>query len=303
MLDDFEVTFRNDRGNNFGGERMVQSRNSRHTNHEEDRNPRNMPLPPDRSIENPPPPPDRNAGAKEEPSDEQMRTLWVGGLSDKVEEEVLYELFLNAGPLQRLSHPVDRDTKKKKSFAFIVYEHRESIKYAFDIFNGIELYGQRLRLQQKETGLGIHVGRGNPSMFNGHEGRDRGFGGGHSRSYSASSLPRSSQQQYGRIEGDVWNQPPHHHQQSFPPHQFNTNFSMQQQFGGGGGTGYNRGFQHNDHYSPMQDRSHREDRRRDYDDRFADRGVRDVHRDDRHRDRDYRDRSHHREYDSRGPRR
>ena len=37
---------------------------------------------------------------------------------------------------------------------FSVFEHGESIKYAYDLLNGVELYGQRLRLQHKETGLG-----------------------------------------------------------------------------------------------------------------------------------------------------
>ena len=35
-----------------------------------------------------------------------------------------------------------------------VFQDRESIKYAYDLLNGVELYGQRLRLQHKETGLG-----------------------------------------------------------------------------------------------------------------------------------------------------
>lgn len=32
------------------------------------------------------------------PSDEQLRTLWVGGISDQVDEEILFELFLNVSP-------------------------------------------------------------------------------------------------------------------------------------------------------------------------------------------------------------
>ena len=35
-----------------------------------------------------PPPPS-------EATEEQLRTLWVGGLSDRVDEETLYELFVN----------------------------------------------------------------------------------------------------------------------------------------------------------------------------------------------------------------
>ena len=41
---------------------------------------------------------DRN-DSKTEIDEEQLRTLWCGGISDKVDEEILYELFLNAGNL------------------------------------------------------------------------------------------------------------------------------------------------------------------------------------------------------------
>jgi RNA recognition motif-containing protein len=36
-----------------------------------------------------------------------------------VDEEILFELFLNAGPLQRVTIPKDRETKKARAYAFI----------------------------------------------------------------------------------------------------------------------------------------------------------------------------------------
>jgi len=139
-------------------------------------------------------------------SDEQLRTLWCGNISDKVDEEVLYELFLNAGPLQKVFIPKDRETKKQKNFAFITFEHVESVKYAFNLLNGTELYRQSIKLQNKETGLGM-----GPShhQFNSH--RDGGHGGrGHHRAASTPvggvkfQYPQSPQQKF---------QPP------VPPHQ------------------------------------------------------------------------------------
>ena len=35
------------------------------------------------------------ASPDEELTDEQKRTLWVGGISEKVDEEILFELFNN----------------------------------------------------------------------------------------------------------------------------------------------------------------------------------------------------------------
>ena len=86
--------------------------------------------------------------------EEKLRTLWCGSISDRVNENILYELFLNAGPLERVSIPKDRDSGRQKGYAFIVFQHVESIKYAYDLLNGTELFRQQIRLQQKETGLG-----------------------------------------------------------------------------------------------------------------------------------------------------
>ena len=87
--------------------------------------------------------------------EEKLRTLWCGSISEKVDEEILFELFQNAGPLERVVIPKDRDTGRQKSYAFIVFQHVESVKFAFELLNSTELFKQPIRLQQKETGLGI----------------------------------------------------------------------------------------------------------------------------------------------------
>ena len=38
----------------------------------------------------------------------RQRTLWCGGLSQQVDDRLLYELFLNAGPLEKVTIPRDR---------------------------------------------------------------------------------------------------------------------------------------------------------------------------------------------------
>ena len=91
---------------------------------------------------------------EDEVEEEQLRTLWCGGISENVDEEILYELFLNAGPLVRVVIPKDRETKKQKNFAFIVFQHQESTQFAYELLNGTELFRQPIRLQNKATGLG-----------------------------------------------------------------------------------------------------------------------------------------------------
>ena len=71
-----------------------------------------------------------------------------------MDEEILYELFLNAGPLENVIIPRDWETKKQRNYAFIVFQHEESTEYAFNLLNGTELFRQAIRLQNKDTGLG-----------------------------------------------------------------------------------------------------------------------------------------------------
>ena len=107
------------------------------------------------------PPPSRpQADQQGEVEEEQLRTLWCGGISEKVDEEILYELFLNAGPLEKVVIPKDRETKKQKNFAFIVFQHQESTQFAYDLLNGTELFRQQIRLQNKTTGLGMDESSG-----------------------------------------------------------------------------------------------------------------------------------------------
>ena len=62
--------------------------------------------------------------------DQDDYILWAGNLEDKVTEELLYELFLQAGPLDYVKKP------KEKNFAFICYKHKDSVKYAMKLFEG-----------------------------------------------------------------------------------------------------------------------------------------------------------------------
>ncbi|XP_041985934.1 RNA-binding protein 7 [Aricia agestis] len=80
--------------------------------------------------------------------DEDTKTLWCGNLADQVTEEVLYELFLQAGPLEKVKIPRDRDGRQK-NFAFITYCHEVSVPYALNLFRGTALFYRTLNLQSK----------------------------------------------------------------------------------------------------------------------------------------------------------
>lgn len=88
----------------------------------------------------------------EENYDEDQRTVWCGNLSDKVTEEILYELFLQAAPLERIRIPRDKDGKQS-SYGFITFKHFISVQYAIDLLNGTSLYDRRINIKPRASNL------------------------------------------------------------------------------------------------------------------------------------------------------
>ncbi|KAH0623357.1 hypothetical protein JD844_031608 [Phrynosoma platyrhinos] len=77
---------------------------------------------------------------------EADRTLFVGNLDPKVTEELLFELFHQAGPVIKVKIPKDKDGKAKQ-FAFVNFKHEESVPYGMSLLNGIKLFGRPLKIQ------------------------------------------------------------------------------------------------------------------------------------------------------------
>ncbi|XP_023948376.1 RNA-binding protein 7 [Bicyclus anynana] len=80
--------------------------------------------------------------------EEDNKTLWCGNLAEQVTEELLYELFLQAGPLEKVRIPRDRDGRQK-NFAFITYCHEISVPYAISLFRGTSLFHRALSLDTR----------------------------------------------------------------------------------------------------------------------------------------------------------
>lgn len=61
-------------------------------------------------------------------------------------EEILFELFVQAGPLVKTKIPKDPDGKQK-TFGFAVYKHEVSVPYAMQLLNGTLLFGKAIHVQ------------------------------------------------------------------------------------------------------------------------------------------------------------
>ncbi|KAG5886369.1 hypothetical protein JTB14_034903 [Gonioctena quinquepunctata] len=74
---------------------------------------------------------------------DDSKTVWCGNLSDQVTEELLYELFLQAAPLEKVRIPTDREGRKS-NFGFITFKHEESVSYVLQLLNGTRLFDKAL---------------------------------------------------------------------------------------------------------------------------------------------------------------
>jgi len=238
-------------------------------------------------------------------NDEDARTIFVRGIAEEVDQEILFELFQNAGPLVKVNIPIDKETKRKKNFCFVQFQHIESVKYAMELFRDIKLFGNRLTMQNRTAGGG---NRG-PQ-------RDQNQG---PPSHQHAQRTMSAPMPIGRPPIGQFN-PLYGHQGGMVQNPYNNEMlvaqqqmMMQQQMN------YNR--QHSDNSYPnpypeyqqqnhQQDRRHHDDRsRNNQDQQNFDRRQRGHNREDRSRpafDRrrsqgnDFRDRSHdRRSYDNR----
>ncbi|XP_041377674.1 splicing factor 3B subunit 4-like [Gigantopelta aegis] len=96
----------------------------------------------------------------------QDATVYVGGLDEKVTEAILWELFLQAGPVVNVHMPKDRVTQSHQGYGFVEFLGEEDADYAIKIMNMIKLYGKPVRVNkasahQKNLDVGANIFIGN----------------------------------------------------------------------------------------------------------------------------------------------
>uniref|UniRef100_A0A336K8Q5 Splicing factor 3B subunit 4 n=1 Tax=Culicoides sonorensis TaxID=179676 RepID=A0A336K8Q5_CULSO len=96
----------------------------------------------------------------------QDATIYVGGLDDKVTETLLWELFVQAGPVVNVHMPKDRVTQTHQGYGFVEFLSEDDADYAIKIMNMIKLYGKPIRVNkasahQKNLDVGANIFIGN----------------------------------------------------------------------------------------------------------------------------------------------
>jgi len=105
------------------------------------------------------------------------KKLYVGNLAFQTTSQDLQELFAQAGTVESASIIEDRDTGRSKGFAFVEMSTDEEAKSAIEQFNGKEIAGRMLKVNEARPRENRSGGGGGRNFGGGNRG---GFGGGRS---------------------------------------------------------------------------------------------------------------------------
>ena len=104
--------------------------------------------------------------------------LYVGNLAFQTTSQELQELFASAGTVESASVVEDRETGRSRGFAFVEMSTKEEATAAIEQFNGKEVGGRALKVNEakpRENRSG--GGGGGRGGFGGNRGGGGGFGG------------------------------------------------------------------------------------------------------------------------------
>ena len=118
-----------------------------------------------------------------QPSIRSLRpvSIFVGNLPFRAEQEDIIELFATHGEVSNCSLPLERDTGRKRGFAFVEMADDAAEQRAIEALQGAELMGRPLRINKAEPrsgGGGYGGGGGGGAPRGGYGGGGGGYGGG-----------------------------------------------------------------------------------------------------------------------------
>ena len=108
-------------------------------------------------------------------------TIYIGNLSFQAEQEDLLDLFSQYGEVSKCSLPLDRETGRKRGFAFVEMANEADEQKAVDDLQNVEWMGRMIRVNKatpRQGGGGGGGGGGGRGGYGGGGGGRGGYGGG-----------------------------------------------------------------------------------------------------------------------------
>eukprot|EP01100_Stratorugosa_tubuloviscum_P004063 TRINITY_DN1_c1_g2_i1.p1 TRINITY_DN1_c1_g2~~TRINITY_DN1_c1_g2_i1.p1 ORF type:complete len:288 (+),score=163.29 TRINITY_DN1_c1_g2_i1:100-963(+) len=100
----------------------------------------------------------------------QDATIYISNLDTKVDEALLWELMLQAGPVVNVHIPRDKLNQEHSGYGFVEFHSEEDAEYAMKIMNMIMLFGKPIRINKAsrertfDIGANIFVGNLDPDV-------------------------------------------------------------------------------------------------------------------------------------------
>ncbi|XP_053990810.1 splicing factor 3B subunit 4-like isoform X1 [Hylaeus volcanicus] len=101
----------------------------------------------------------------------QEATVYVGNLDSRTDEELLWEIFTQGGPVKNVHIPRDKITGMHSNYGFVEFQLESDADYALKIFNMVKVYSKPLRCNKAaqdkrtlEVGANLFVGNLDPDV-------------------------------------------------------------------------------------------------------------------------------------------
>ncbi|MFL0722760.1 MAG: RNA recognition motif domain-containing protein [Prochlorococcus sp.] len=104
-------------------------------------------------------------------------TIYIGNLSFQAEQEDLLDLFSQYGEVKQCSLPLDRETGRKRGFAFVEMSKDEEEQKAIDDLQDVEWMGRMIRVNKATPRERTGGGGGGGGGRGGYGGGGGGGGG------------------------------------------------------------------------------------------------------------------------------
>jgi RNA recognition motif-containing protein len=75
-------------------------------------------------------------------------SIFVGNLSYDISQDDLVEVFKEYGNVQRVHIPVDKETHRKRGFAFVEMENKAQETTAIEALDGAEWMGRSIKVNE-----------------------------------------------------------------------------------------------------------------------------------------------------------
>jgi len=75
-------------------------------------------------------------------------SIFVGNLSYEISQEDLVDVFAEYGKVKRVHIPVDRETQRKRGFAFVEMESKAQETAAIEALDGADWMGRSIKVNQ-----------------------------------------------------------------------------------------------------------------------------------------------------------